>query len=230
MAPLVHRGVLHGMLVASSTAPPKHVDVPVILEHLAAIANHASTAIGNAALVAQMHHQAMHDSLTGLPNRPQIEERTHDALRAAQRSGTSVAVAFVDLDRFKNVNDTVGHAAGDELIRMVGGRLQESVRAGDIVARLGGDEFLVMMPLSHGLADAEVVADKILAALRRPFAVAEESLFIWASVGLACYPQHGTDYRTLLVHATRPCTPPSHGVGTPSRCTPTSRCGRRARG
>jgi len=201
VAPIVHRGRLHGLLVASAQGERLATDQGQALTRLAAMANHASTAIGNTLLLEQIRHQALHDALTGLPNRVQIEEHARAALGTARRAGTGLALAFVDLDRFKNVNDTLGHAAGDELIRKVAQRLERCVRTTDVVARLGGDEFLVMLPDVVEVADAEAVVEKILEALQAPFTVSEEQLFISASVGIACSPEHGRDYGTLLSRA-----------------------------
>jgi diguanylate cyclase (GGDEF)-like protein/PAS domain S-box-containing protein len=133
----------------------------------------------------QLHHAAFHDALTGLPNRALFEDRVRQAVARARRSETLVAVLFVDLDDFKTVNDSLGHAAGDDLLRLTAARLDESLRAEDTAARLGGDEFAVLV---EGLDDADGVArvaERIHEALDRPFRVGDEELFVRASIGIA---------------------------------------------
>ena len=151
--------------------------------------------------VAEIEHQAMHDSLTGLPNRLLFRDRLEQALHGAKRGPGELAVMFLDLDRFKEVNDTLGHESGDVLLREVGQRLQHSLRAGDTVARLGGDEFAI---LASGLEDADdalVVARKLRQAVEWPFTLRGLTLEVEASIGIAIFPEHGTDADTLLRHA-----------------------------
>jgi diguanylate cyclase (GGDEF)-like protein len=151
--------------------------------------------------VEEIEHQAMHDSLTGLPNRVLFRDRLEQALHGARRNPGEVAVMFLDLDRFKEVNDTLGHESGDVLLREVGQRLLHSLRAGDTVARLGGDEFAV---LASGLDDADdalVVARKLRRAVEWPFTLRGLTLEVEASIGIAIFPEHGTDADTLLRHA-----------------------------
>jgi diguanylate cyclase (GGDEF)-like protein len=151
--------------------------------------------------VEEIEHQAMHDSLTGLPNRVLFRDRLEQALHGARRRPGEVAVMFLDLDRFKEVNDTLGHESGDVLLREVGQRLALSLRGGDSVARLGGDEFAV---LASGLDDADdalVVARKLRHAVEWPFTLRGLTLEVEASIGIAIFPDHGTDVDTLLRHA-----------------------------
>jgi diguanylate cyclase (GGDEF)-like protein len=152
--------------------------------------------------VEKIEHQAMHDSLTGLPNRVLFRDRLEQALHSARRRNPGeVAVMFLDLDRFKEVNDTLGHESGDILLREVGQRLAHSLRAGDSVARLGGDEFAV---LASGLDDADgalIVARKLRQAVEWPFTLRGLTLEVEASIGIAIFPEHGTDVDTLLRHA-----------------------------
>ncbi|HYA69495.1 MAG TPA: EAL domain-containing protein, partial [Acidimicrobiales bacterium] len=145
-------------------------------------------------------HMAWHDALTGLPNRRLFEDRVNQQLLRARRSGGPVCLFFVDLDRFKVVNDTLGHAAGDELIRQVGRRLVETVRAQDTVARLGGDEFAILLPDLAG-ADASELARRTLEALERPFVVEQSELQVTGSIGIASSPLHGETYHELVVNA-----------------------------
>ncbi len=153
------------------------------------------------AQVAALEHQALHDALTDLPNRVLLRDRLEQALLAAGRSGTAVALFFMDLDRFKEVNDTFGHHSGDQLLRQVGTRLKQELRASDSIARLGGDEFGVLLPLLDGSDAAVQTARKILRALEQPFLVEGQSLDIGASVGIALFPEHGSDAAALMKHA-----------------------------
>lgn len=201
VAPIVHRGELHGLLATATQEPISSTSRDAVLAAVSALAHHAGTAVGNTVLLEQVRHQALHDALTGLPNRPQVEDRARQAMLHADRRGTSVALAFVDLDRFKNVNDTLGHVIGDDLIGRVAERLERHVRPSDVVARLGGDEFLLVLPDLDVPERAEDVVRRVLDALREPFHLGDESLFVSASVGIACYPQHGHDYGVLLARA-----------------------------
>jgi diguanylate cyclase (GGDEF)-like protein len=146
-------------------------------------------------------HQATHDALTGLPNRLLLRDRLEQALSAAARRAGEAAVLLIDLDRFKEINDTLGHSYGDELLRQVGPRLEEVLRDGDTVARLGGDEFAVLLPAVDGVAEARLVAGRLQAALHRRFEVNGVGLDVEASVGIALSPWHGTDTEELLRNA-----------------------------
>jgi len=156
---------------------------------------------------------AYFDTLTGLPNREQSHNRLVGALQAAKDKGGNLAVLYLDLDNFKRVNDTLGHAVGDELLCVVADRLRSSLRygtdsvagsnstrVGDI-ARLGGDEFMVLLPNLRGTVDAGGVAERLILALREPMQLASNSLVVTPSVGIAIYPQDGTDAETLLRNA-----------------------------
>jgi len=133
----------------------------------------------------ELAHQAVHDALTGLPNRLQVAERLEQALARAGRTGCEVAVLFIDLDRFKLINDGRGHAAGDELLVVVAERLRRVVRSGDVVARFGGDEFVVVCEDQTAAFEASLVAGLILDALREPVVVDGQELFLSASIGIA---------------------------------------------
>jgi diguanylate cyclase (GGDEF)-like protein len=145
--------------------------------------------------------QALHDGLTGLPNRTLLGDRTGQAIRQADRELVPTALALIDLDRFKEVNDTLGHHYGDQLLVQVGQRLQASLRQVDTVARLGGDEFAVLLPQIATAQGAVRVAQKLQAALQEPFVLEGLSLEVEASIGLALYPEHGNDPEELLQHA-----------------------------
>jgi diguanylate cyclase (GGDEF)-like protein len=146
-------------------------------------------------------HQATHDALTGLPNRMLFGDRTSQALLAGRRGGDRVAVLLLDLDHFKEVNDTLGHKVGDRLIVEVGARLCETLRAADTVARLGGDEFAVLLPRVAGQAAAVAVAEQLRAALDEPFSLDGIAVRTEPSIGIAIFPDHGSDADSLLQHA-----------------------------
>ncbi|MBW8363669.1 MAG: EAL domain-containing protein [Rhizobium sp.] len=148
----------------------------------------------------ERHHLATHDALTGLPNRMLFMDRLEQSLVRAQRRNTLVGVMFIDLDRFKRVNDTLGHASGDALICEVAQRLRSATRAEDVVARLGGDEFGVVIDaarISHVLQ----VVEKILGVVSEPYRIAERELFSSCSIGVSVYPNDGSDGTSLLKHA-----------------------------
>lgn len=133
----------------------------------------------------QLEHQAWHDALTGLPNRLAFQERLDNALSGAQRSGGLVAILFLDLDDFKVVNDSLGHAVGDQLLVTVGQRLKECLRVGAIAARFGGDEFTVVLEGISDASEAEQVAGRIIRQLKEPFAIEGHHLFVTSSIGIA---------------------------------------------
>lgn len=145
--------------------------------------------------------QASFDGLTGLPNRTLAMDRLRQLLKEARRDGSLVAVMFMDLDRFKDVNDTLGHDAGDRLLLEVTRRLTETVREKDTVARLGGDEFLLVLPDLHRAEDARLVASKILERLRAPVRLDKRECFATASIGIALYPNDSGDATLLLKQA-----------------------------
>jgi diguanylate cyclase (GGDEF)-like protein/PAS domain S-box-containing protein len=150
---------------------------------------------------ARVHHMAYHDSLTGLPNRALLADRLERAVLAAQRTERRLAVMFLDLDRFKTINDSLGHITGDALLKEVAGRLCRAVRASDTVARLGGDEFVVLAPHIHDNDEAAQVAEKIIEALAMPFPIDGHTLHITPSIGICVCPDDGGDVETLMRHA-----------------------------
>jgi len=149
-----------------------------------------------------INFQAYHDLLTKLPNRALLRDRLQLALSQAKRDDESLAVMFLDLDRFKNINDTLGHMIGDELLQQVSSRLQDCIRAGDTLARFGGDEFTLMLPkLQNSRSDASKLAEKITEALKQPFNVDGHELYVSTSIGIALYPQDGSNIDSLIKHA-----------------------------
>jgi len=148
-----------------------------------------------------MRHLASHDVLTGLPNRALMMDRLATAIHHAKRTRHSVAVLFIDLDRFKTINDSLGHDVGDQVIVEVARRLQHSVRAGDTVARLGGDEFVVLLVDAGQQQHIGVIADKILFAICEPMLLSGHELFLSGSIGISMYDRDGADGITLLKNA-----------------------------
>jgi diguanylate cyclase (GGDEF)-like protein len=153
------------------------------------------------ASAARDRHHATHDALTGLPNWVLVRDRLEQSLAAASRTTDEVALLLIDLDRFKEINDTLGHSYGDKLLEQVGPRLQSVLRDGDTVGRLGGDEFAVLLPSVDGASEAQAVAERLRSALHRPFDVEGVILDIEASIGIVLSPWHGTDTEDLLRNA-----------------------------
>ena len=153
------------------------------------------------ALSLKMAHLAQHDSLTDLPNRILLNDRLTQALALAHRKEQRLALLFLDLDRFKSINDSLGHAIGDRLLQSVAERLLTCVRSSDTVSRQGGDEFVILLPEVTQPADAAVTAEKILLALSTPHRIDRQDLHLAASIGIVTYPNDGTEAKTLLKHA-----------------------------
>ena len=144
---------------------------------------------------------AHHDALTSLPNRLLFGDRLSQRIAQARRDDSSLAVMFLDLDRFKVINDSLGHNAGDELLRQVACRLKDSVRESDTVARMGGDEFTILVGGLHARRDAERVANHILERMAEPFTVGSRGLFVSTSIGISVYPSDGHDVETMVRNA-----------------------------
>jgi diguanylate cyclase (GGDEF)-like protein len=149
----------------------------------------------------QIEHLAYHDSLTGLPNRAMFLDRLIIALSRAERRHQKIGVLFIDLDRFKEINDSLGHTVGDQLLKLVAERLRTTTRETDSLARFGGDEFTLMLDDLSDMDDGTHVAQKIIESLRVPFHVGEHELFVSGSVGLSFYPDDGGDADTLVRNA-----------------------------
>lgn len=147
---------------------------------------------------AQLLHLAYHDGLTGLPNRRSFGERLDQMLALARRHHHPAALMFIDLDGFKAVNDSLGHAAGDQLLQAVAGRVLACLREGDLLFRMGGDEFTVVLPRVAAASDADIVARRVLAEVARPVPLAGASAVVGASIGIALFPVDATDADALL--------------------------------
>ena len=198
--PIEHHGELLGLAVAgfgSGRAPAAHTQV---LDRMAGVADQAATALRNAWLLERVRRQALHDTLTGLANRALFEELVTGALARSSRDGTRPALLFVDLDRFKRVNDSLGHDHGDRLLCEVADRVGLALRAGDALARVGGDEFAVLLhDVDRSLALQ--LAERIRAALTEPVSLDGQPVVVSASIGIAIFPEDGRTYDELLRHA-----------------------------
>ena len=188
-APITVAGETIGSIVASVTSGPERLTVnPRLADRLKGLAAQASTAISNARLVDQIRFQALHDALTGLPNRALILDRTEQMLARARRSDIQVAALFIDLDGFKDVNDSLGHGVGDQLLQAVTDRLSVTMRESDSIGRLGGDEFVVLVDGGTIDVGPELVAERLLQVLAAPFelpGLPGGPLILTASIGIA---------------------------------------------
>jgi diguanylate cyclase (GGDEF)-like protein len=148
-----------------------------------------------------VHQLAYYDILTGLPNRTLLLDRLDRALAQAERDDRHVALFFLDLDKFKDINDCFGHAFGDLLLKAVGQRLNSVIRKNDTMARFGGDEFIILLPAVTQVGEIKLVAEKVVAAMSQPFFLEGERVKISTSVGIAMSPLDGKDAGTLLKRA-----------------------------
>jgi diguanylate cyclase (GGDEF)-like protein len=150
---------------------------------------------------ARAQHLADHDALTGLPNRRLLEDRLTQALALSHRNRKNSAVMFVDIDRFKTINDSLGHAVGDSLLKEVAARLVKQLREGDTICRIGGDEFVIVLPEVKRSSDVAHVAQKVIEQLSQPILVEERELVVTSSIGIAVYPDDGRDAESLIRNA-----------------------------
>jgi diguanylate cyclase (GGDEF)-like protein len=190
IAPIHSAERVIGYMVAGVTRDPERLAItPHLVDRIKGLAAQASISISNAILVDQIRHQAVHDALTGLPNRSLILDRTEQMLARARRSPAPVAALFIDLDGFKDINDTLGHSVGDQVLREVANRLAGAMRASDSVGRLGGDEFVVLVDGGNAATAPEMVADRLLSTLRAPFEIegvaGPLTVTVTASIGIA---------------------------------------------
>jgi diguanylate cyclase (GGDEF)-like protein len=193
----LHRlgGVEHSVLTATLLVSAVGL---LLLGFLTLLLNGINRQLASQARKSQ--HNALHDALTGLPNRVLFSDRLEHAIAAASRDPRPLSVLMLDLIRLKEINDTLGHGIGDQLLREVGPRLMPILRSGDSLARLGGDEFAVLLPAA-GTAEAKEITGRVLAAMREPFALGELTVTIDANVGIVTYPTHGEDAETLIQRA-----------------------------
>ena len=199
LVPLVSADSFLGLLIVSVFDDPRRLKpTPDLLDRLSGVAAQATTALQNGRLVDEMTHQAMHDQLTGLANRLQFTDQLRYALSRAREEIHPVTLLYMDLDGFKPVNDEFGHDVGDQLLVAVAKRLSSCTRAEDTVARLGGDEFAVLIDSQTGPADAEVVSDRLAAAITRPFVIDGHRLHLGISIGRAVFPIDADDADGLL--------------------------------
>ena len=171
----------------------------------------AAIAINN---LSELTRTGQHDPLTDTPNRVLMRDRLDTAIAAAHRQGSKLALLFLDLDHFKKINDALGHASGDQMLQLVAKRLIATVRDSDTVSRYGGDEFLILLPQIADVADATLIASKLLAAVASPARIDGHVLQLTASLGIAVYPHDGTDAEMLTKHADAAmyhCKRRSHG-------------------
>jgi diguanylate cyclase (GGDEF)-like protein len=197
LIPLRLRGQLRGTVALGWRNGSEITPRDVLLERLGAIADQAATALENAHLHEQVRHQALHDALTKLPNQTLFADRVTTAIVRARRNATRVAVGVLDLDRFKTVNDSLGHGAGDQLLVQVTERLTHALRAPDTVARMGGDEFTLLLPdVVEG--GESIAAERILQAFVQPFEIEGHRLRISPSIGLSVFPDDGDGFEHLL--------------------------------
>jgi diguanylate cyclase (GGDEF)-like protein len=200
VVPITARNTLFGALVVGSDGYELRVD-DGLRDRLGGVASLAATALEGVALLDEIRHQALHDPVTDLANSRLFEDRVTQSLSVSRRSGSGLALMFVDLDWFKFVNDTHGHKVGDELLRAVAERLLMTVREEDTVARIGGDEFGILLREVGHPNDAEVVAGKLVEALGAPFVVRGLTLLIGASVGVTMFPEKADTYDSVVSRA-----------------------------
>jgi len=213
--PLITQHETIGALVLKSGPGAHYSDRDKELLHF--VSEQVAIAIDRAQLKAELLRAARYDELTGLPNRRLFQDRIKSTVARCFRKQSLMAVLYIDIDDFKQVNDSLGHATGDLLLQEVARRLQRCVREADTVARLGGDEFVVLLEDIQTPEDAQAVADKIRDAMSHPFDVESRGLRTPASIGIALYPEHGQETEQLLKHADKAMYADKRRKG----CTPT---------
>jgi diguanylate cyclase (GGDEF)-like protein len=183
---------------------PKWLSIAVVRNEQGDISNYIalfSDITERRASLERIQHLAHYDALTNLPNRALLNDLLDVAVVGAKRTHVKFAVVFLDLDRFKYVNDTMGHHVGDVLLQAVAERLQKCVRESDTVARLGGDEFVILLNNISQESDVALVAEKVIDLIGKPFMIAGYQADIGCSIGISIYPTHGSDRFTLLRQA-----------------------------
>ena len=197
--PLAAQQEAGGALILQSHPGTAYADKD--MELLQFVSAQVAAAIERSRLNAELLHAARYDELTGLPNRRLFQDRMHSALARCRRSRTRAAMLYVDIDNFKVVNDSLGHAAGDRLLKEFACRLVGCVREQDTVARMGGDEFVVLLENVSSFDDALSVAEKIRGTTQQPLDIEGHVLQTMASIGIALYPDDGLEAESLLRHA-----------------------------
>jgi len=199
-APLVSSYGVKGALVVQVTSGPFSY-CEEDLDLLQFVAKQVGSAIDRKRQEARLHHMAHHDPLTNLPNRTLFLDRMRMALRQAKRSGERITLLYLDLCNFKSVNDSLGHAVGDEVLRQIGGRIRSSVRESDTVCRIGGDEFTVLLNNLHGEDDLHALVEKISDSIAVPIELQGKLFRFMVDMGIAIYPDHGDSGDQLLRYA-----------------------------
>jgi len=198
--PLIsHNGAMGALVVQSYSGNVRYTEEDRNL--LQFVSTQVATAIERKQAETRLRHMAGHDPLTDLPNRTLFHDRLDVALKRARRDKEQLALLYLDLDGFKDINDSFGHAAGDQVLQEVARRLAQCVRASDTIGRMGGDEFTVLLANIRGLECVEIVKEKIRAAIRAPFEIGGRTLTVSASVGTAAYPDQGSDKDELFRQA-----------------------------
>jgi diguanylate cyclase (GGDEF)-like protein len=200
VVPITHGDEFFGVVTASVRDGDGRLDDQHVLQQLRGMTDQAATALLNARLLEEIQHQALHDGLTGLPNRLLFKDRTEHAAAQARRTSASVALVFVDLNGFKAINDEHGHSAGDKLLVEVAHRLQRVVRAADTVGRLGGDEFAILLSDVADQHAIEALTARVLHEVRQPFPIRGHVVAVSASLGVAIL-QSDDDYDSLVHRA-----------------------------
>jgi diguanylate cyclase (GGDEF)-like protein/PAS domain S-box-containing protein len=194
-----HKGTIGALVLKSYAGGARYTEKDQ--ELLQFVSTQIATAIERKQLHARLQYTAQYDKLTDLPNRGLLYDRVETALARTRRQQGRMSLLYLDLDKFKQVNDTFGHAAGDLLLQEVAQRLKQCVREADTVARIGGDEFVVLLESIQLSEHASIVAEKIRSALSQPITIEGHSLRILPSIGIALYPEHGDGVQQLLKHA-----------------------------
>lgn len=211
------KGVIGALVVQSYCAEVRYTEKDVDL--LKFVSAQIATAIERKQTEISLQHSARHDPLTDLPNRELFHDRLQSALHLAERNKTPLSLLYIDLDKFKQVNDTLGHPVGDLLLQEVAHRLRQCVRKSDTVGRVGGDEFLVLLNSTLLPEHAMLVAEKIRAALSQPFDLATHRVHVSPSIGIALYPKHSDDYKQLILYADEAMYDAKKNGGNQSRMT-----------
>jgi len=196
LQPIVSRGTVCGMLTLAYRRPAEQNDDE--RQQARELADRLAVAVSSAWRDEELYTQAHFDALTGFPNRLLFEDRLEREIARSEREGIRFALLFIDIDHFKNVNDSFGHGAGDSILREAARRISRCVREADTVSRLGGDEFTVLLTRLHQPQEALAIAESIIAALSEEFSVGEQHCFLSASIGIASYPTDGVSASVLL--------------------------------